>query len=334
MKSIIVLICMCLYTSFSSFGQEGISSGMAKHGKIDSVSQPEEVEALVHSIDKRYNSFRFNRILTFEDDNCFRLADLSKVKPIEKADFDKNGYTDMLVLGTLDGRSAVISLMGAVRGKINLHVITRQFRRTCSIARVIYEDGNTLLEFRYFDAYFARVSNEEAVKSVKLIFKYGDFIEYNPSPKNYDINKIEFRNDGGPWITSSEYSIEINSLGKAHLVSKSITKDWHASPNSYDGYTKEPGVSPDSLFATISGILNYSDFPNLKNRYEVKASDQVKGRLTIYYNNDKVKTITDYGLQGTYSLHRIYQIINSMRGSLVWKLKTPEALIPLPVIRN
>lgn len=334
MKTFMVMICIGLFNSLSLFGQGGTSNGVTKPGILDSVSKPEEVEALVYSIDKRYNSFRFNRILTFHGDNCFRLADLSTVKPIAKADFDKNGYTDMLVLGTLDGRPAVISLMGAVRGKINLHVITRQFRRTCSIARVIYEDGNTLLEFRYFDANFARVSNEEAVKSVKLVFKYGDFIEYNPSPKKYDIDKIDFRNDGGPWVASSGYMIEINDNGKEHFVSKSMINYRHASPDSSDGYTKVPGVSPDSLFSTLAGLLNYSDFPNLKDRYEIKATDHATGVLTIYYNEDKVKNINDYGLQGTYGLQRVYQIINSMRGSLVWKRKAPKALTPLPAIRN
>lgn len=156
----------------------------------------------------------------------------------------------------------------------------------------------------------------------------------NPSPKKYNITKIEFINDGGPWVPSSGYSIEINANGRAHFVSKSITDGRRAWDDGYDGYTKVAAVSPDSLFATISGLLNYSDFPNLKDRYEVKASDQVKGWLTIYYNGDKVKTISDYGLQGTYTLHRIYQIINSMKGSLAWKLKTPEALTPLPLIQN
>lgn len=328
------MICVGLFNALPLFGQEGISSGVAKPGRIDSINQPEEVEKLVRSIDKNYSSFRIDKKLIFEDENCFRLADLSKVKPIAKADFDKNGYTDMLVMGILNERPAILSLMGSASEKISLHLITRQFRRTCSFAQVIYEDGNTLIEFKYFDGYFARVGYTEAVNSVKLIIKYGGFIEYNPSPKKYDINKIEFRNDGRPWITSSEYSIEINSLGKAHLVSKSITNDWQASPDSYDGYTKVPGVSPDSLFATISGLLNYSDFSNLEDRYEIKATDHATGVLTIYYNDGKVKTISDYGLQGTYGLQRVYQTINSMRGSLVWKLKAPKALTPLPAIRN
>ena len=331
MGKILFLFHVALLISASLFGQGIIKIGEKKPGNIDSISQPEEVEKLVRSIDKNYSSFRIDEKLIFEDEFCFRLADLSKVKPIAKADFDKNGYTDMLVMGILNERPAILSLMGSASEKISLHLITRPFRSNCSFAQVIYEDGHTLIEFKYFDGYYARVSYKEAVKSVKLIFKYGDFIEYNPSPKKYDITKIEFTNDGGPWITSSRYSIEINPSIRAHFISKSADNERH--PSAY-GYTKVPGVSPDSLFATISELLNYSDFPNLKDRYEIKATDHATGRLTIYYNEDKVKTISDYGLQGTYSLQRVYQIINSMRGSLVWKLKAPKALTPLPAIRN
>lgn len=92
MERISGLIYVCLLISFSLFGQEGISSWAKKPGKLDSISQPEEGEALVRSIEKRYNSFRVNTVLTFEEKNCFSLAYLSKIKPITKADFRQTGF--------------------------------------------------------------------------------------------------------------------------------------------------------------------------------------------------------------------------------------------------
>lgn len=163
MKKTLVLICVCLFMTDLAWGQEGSKTNTKGFGKLDSVSTAEEVEAIIGEVDMHYVKFRVNTALSFADNNCFRLADLNKLTAITKADFDKNGFTDLLVIGMLGKFPVVLSLMGSDGDKISMHIISRYFLRTCSIAQVIYEDCNTLIEFKYFNSY-ADVRDNEVVK--------------------------------------------------------------------------------------------------------------------------------------------------------------------------
>ena len=308
-------------------GQEGRKTNAKGFNKLDSVRTGEEVEAIIGEVDKHYAKFRVNTALSFSDNNCFRLADLSKVTAITKADFDKNGFTDLLVIGMLGKFPVVLSLMGSAGDKISMYIITRHFLRTCSIAQVIFEDDNTLVEFKYFNSY-AYVRDNEVVKSVKLAFKFSDFIEYNPTPKKYNIEKIEYTMGAGGDPLSS-FSMEIDSNRKARYIMEN--PDFLS--RRHNQYISFNGMIPNIIHDEIAGLLNYSDFPNLNDSYAVTATDNSTGLLKITFDGGKIKTIKDYGLVGTYSLNRIYQIMDSLKGNIVWKPEPPKGLIPLPAIK-
>jgi hypothetical protein len=327
MKKILGLIYVCLLMTDLARGQEGGKTNVKGFGKLNSVNSAAEVEAIVAELDKHYDRFRVNTALSFADDNCFRLADLSKLNAITKADFDKNGFTDLLVIGTLGSHPVILSLMGSATEKIDMHIITKRWRRSCSIGLVLHEDGNTLIEFKHFNSY-ADVPDNEVFKSVKLAFKFGDFIEYNPAPKKYNIEKIEYKYSG-VWIPGSAFSIEINSNRKGRYM----TENPEFLSQKHNEHINFHGTIPDSLQAEIIGLLDYSDFPNLNDSYAVTSTDNSTGILKITFDGGKIKTIRDYGLIGTYSLNRIYQMMDSLKGSIVWKAEPSKGLIPLPAIK-
>ncbi len=298
------------------------------YGKIDSINRPEEVEAFVRSIENRYSSFMVNTVLTFDDDNCFRLGDLNKLTAITKADFDKNGFTDLLVIGMLGKHPVVLCLMGSINNEIDMHVISKHFRRTCSIARIVYENGTPLIEYKYFKANYAIVYKDEPVNSDKLIFKFGGFVDYNLSPKKYNIEKIEYTMGAGGDPLSS-FSMEINSKHKGRYISQNV--DFLSRKNTE--YINFNGMIPDTIHDEIFGLLNYADFPNLNDNYAITATDHATALLKITYDGGKIKTIRDYGLLGTQSLNRLYQIMDSLR-SQVWTPEPIKAIIPLPGATN
>ncbi len=329
MKKILGLICVSLVVTGLARGQEGGETNAKGFGKLDSVSTAAEVEAIIGKVDEHYAKFKVNTALSFADDNCFRLADLSKLSAITKADFDKNGFTDLLVMGMLGKHPVVLCLMGSINNEIDMHIISKHFRRTCSIARIVYENGNPLIEYKYFKAYYAIVYKDELVNSVKLISKFGGFIEYNPSPKEYNIEKIEYKNNGGVWIPYSGFSIEINSNRKGRYIINN--PDFMSRrQNEYISFT---GMIPNVMHTEIAGLLNYSDFANLNDNYAITATDNATSLLKITYNGGKVKTIKDYGLLGTYSLSRIYQMMDSLKASIAWKAEPSKGIIPLPAIK-
>ena len=78
-------------------------------------------------------------------------------------------------------------------------------------------------------------------------------------------------------------------------------------------------VVTDNSYSNIIDLLNYIDFPNLKNNYAVSWTDDQRCTLTITYNNGQKKEIRDYGLIGTYGLDRVYQLFFDLRFNQKWK---------------
>jgi hypothetical protein len=328
MKRILLLVLACSLISEWAWSQDGIKTKVEGFSKLDSVSTAEEVEAIIAAIDKRYAKYKVGVSKSFTEKDCFKLSDLTNLAAITKADLDGNGFSDLLVIGTLDNRQVILSLISSASGAIDMHIITRHFTRTCSIAQVIYEGAHALVEFRQFGSYDQ--SNDTQVKAVRLAFKYGSFVEFNPNPPKYNIEQIEYKNDGGVWIPNSSFAIEINANGKDRYSKDN--PDFLA--QRHNKYINVYGNLPDTIHSELVGLLNYSDFPKLKDNYAITATDHATARLKITYDGGKVKTIKDYGLIGTYSLSRVYKIMHSIRKSVAWTPESAKGLVPLPGISN
>ena len=282
-----------------------IVSAQKKLSKIDRINSKQEVEKLISSLNNRFEEFTL-------------IADSLNIQPFSKLDFDKNGLTDLLAIGTfplqiIAGDSIIKdyefhNLVVMDYGKDSFQIInlTRGYSRGFVVPKIINDSIITL--------------NQKA-----LIFKFGDFIEFNPHPKTYQIEKIEYQTT--PCFgTCPVFLIEINKdktgLFKASKYN-SETKIYpfeipgRAAPKEIKGVFRT--VVREDSYSNIIELLNYIDFPNLKDNYSVDWTDDQSCTLTITYNNGQKKKITDYGLLGTYGLDRLYQLFFELRFNQKWK---------------
>ncbi|WP_139377458.1 DUF6438 domain-containing protein [Daejeonella lutea] len=316
MKRISVLTCICLLITDLVIAQDGRKNIANGFNKLDSVSTAEGVEAIVSQVDKRYVKFRVSTSLNFELDHCKSLGDINQFKAISKADFDKNGYTDLLVVGIVDKIPTILTLMGSSENKISVNILSRWRSRRCSIAKAVTEDEDTFIELKYFRPY------SQMPDSAKLIFKFGDFVEYNPKTRRYNVEKIEYKfNDA--------FALEINTNRKASLKAT----EYNTLRSDYFN-AKYIGRIDVARYEELLSILDYSDFPSLQNQYDIGGSHFSSGILKITYNNGLVKIIVDHGLIGTFALNRIHDKMVAIRTNQEWKLEAPKALIPLPSVSN
>lgn len=101
---------------------------------IDSIQNAKQITDLILKIDNRYNEFKINDSLKFEnrhsDKNYTKIADSLKVQPWTKADFDNNGLSDILVIGKWYDHSVICIL--DKNGKYELKPITRRSFQNCT----------------------------------------------------------------------------------------------------------------------------------------------------------------------------------------------------------
>lgn len=285
---------------------------------IDHLNSNSEVEKLIRSFDKDYQQFSLKSITAFKSDYneegfCKRIADsLGITKSFYKADFDHNGYTDLLAIGDYYGFKIFI-VMNYGNDSLKLKRLTRRSFQECTFPKII---SDTIIRYYFLPQPSWREKEEStSLQSIDLIFKYGDFIEYNSHPRNYSIEKIEYQTSTC-FGTCPKFNIVIDpdksSIFKAEAYNRNNTNG-----KAIAGIFKT--VLSDSSFSEIISLLNYIDFPNLKDNYAVNWTDDQTSTLTVTFNSGQVKTIKDYGLIGTYGLDRLYELIFKLRLNENWK---------------
>jgi hypothetical protein len=278
------------------------------HNRIDKLNDIKSIEKLVASIDKEYIDFQINSTLTFVNKDFQRICDSLKIKPYTKADFDKNGYTDLLVVG--QGYSPlIICVLDLGKNSFLIKDISNDKNQECAFPKVISNKNQTLIDYYYIkERDWRKYDTIIKVESKKLICKFNDFIEFNDSSNDYHIHKIEYKTTMC-FGTCPIFELTINSDRTANYNAISF--------NEPDG--KFTGIIELEKFIELVDLVNYIDFPNLNNSYSINWTDNQSCSLIITYNNGKVKTIDDYGLIGTYGLAKVYDFLFKLRHNQKWK---------------
>jgi hypothetical protein len=292
------------------FGFAQIALGQKILSKIDSISSKKGIEKLINSLNSRYKKFTI-------------IEDSLNFQPVYKSDFDKNGLTDLLAVGGFPVYS--IGPNDVERHYYDLGIL------------VVMNFGEDSLEIKDLTKAIKELNHHVTapkivddtvltLNQIDLIFKFGDFIELNSNPKNYEIEKIEYQTTScfGPCPV---FSIEINKdktgLFKASDYN-SETEISIADLRSKTNNSKEikgtfRAIIKDDSFSDIINLVNYIDFPTLKDDYSVNWTDDQSCILKITYNNGQTKEVEDYGLIGSYGLARLYQLFFELRFNQIWK---------------
>jgi hypothetical protein len=279
------------------------------HDKIDDIQNVHQIELLLKSIDKDYSNFKITDLSASSDEDCKRIYDSLHIQQYSKSDFDKNGYTDLLVIGERYNQS-IVCILGYGENKFTINRLTRRSFQDCSFPIVTTENHENFIDYYYFKPTenWREYDTSKTLQSKKLTYKFGDFIEYNLNPKKYSIKKIEYETTMC-FGTCPVFNLTINADHSARYEAVKYNK--------HNGKFK--GTIDDKSFQELTELLNYIDFPGLKDNYSVRWTDDQTFTLKITYNNGLKKVITDYGKLGTFGLERVYNILFSLRESQKWK---------------
>ena len=260
-------------------------------------------------------------------------------KSYYKKDFDNNGYTDLLIIGDNKGcygggmepnssrfcDFSVYTLMNFGNDSIiPIDLMVRAMRHISIVPKIAYIDNHPIIEIHKPGEYHWIEKRKITENSkIQLTYKFNSFIEYNENPKEYHIEKIEFETE--------------NSFGECPFFKLTINNNKSATFEAISGnslclntieYYNDSIPKVKRTFKTnlinenysqLINILNYMDFPNMENRYAMNSMHTGDCKLKITYDNEKVKTIEDYGMFGTYALNKIYEILFDLRFNQEWQ---------------
>ncbi|MDP4208036.1 MAG: DUF6438 domain-containing protein [Bacteroidota bacterium] len=315
MKKIKLIYLILLIITCSCNGQTNKSSetdlnriSTKYRNKIDNIISAKDIELLISTVDKRFNDFKVNESLKFSDKESQLFCDSLKIKPWIKADFDGNGYNDLLVVGNW-GDHAVICLMDSGENKFYIKRITRRSFQDCTFP-IVQVVGQTpvIINYSRSEPDWKNHKTDRLLIRDTLVFQFGDFVEFNSMPAKHTIEKIEY-STGPCFGTCPIFEMTINSNRKATFKAQE--------------YNKVKG-NFSSIIDTLNynlliHLLNYIDFVKLKKNYAVNWTDDQTCTLKITYDNGKIKEIRDYGLIGTFGLNRTYNILFKLRENQKWE---------------
>ncbi len=276
--------------------------------KIDDLKTSEDVENLIHSLDKKYKDFSvletsslyFN---TLQQQTATALG----VKNWQKADLDNNGLMDLLVYGRWSSELYLIAIMDDGK-KLNVHSLTQSPFGELLFPVIKKKEKETLLVL-YKGCDYCRGKENKITDTIPLIYKFNDFIEQNAVASPYRIDKIKFSTTAC-FGTCPVFELEINANRTAKYNAIEYNEDQKGT------FTAKIDTAN---YNSIIQLLDYVDFPGLKNNYAVGWTDYPTCNMEITYDNGQVKKIEDYGEQGTYGLSMIYAKFFSLRDNQKWK---------------
>lgn len=311
--------------------------------EIDSLNTKKEIEQLVGKIDSLYQKIEIKPIqdITFRNCNDSIIKELAKRKNVNfelvKVDFDNNGLVDVLFIGNnktytnencnpkleveFSKEYNTLVLMNYGKNKYKLLDVSED-KYYPIVPQVIIEQSQCFLRIFKPKILNSRkiVKRYETVS--KMTFKFDHFIEYNPNPAEYNIEKIEFASKGCAG-TCPAFNIAISDSREALINAKSFnySSEWQKGKFMEGNYS---AIIKENDFKKLKNLLVYLDFPTLKNNYSLVSFHHPEGKLTITYNGGKVKTINDFGLVGTYGLKRAYNMLANFRFNQNWKKQVTD----------
>ncbi|MBV7440734.1 hypothetical protein KRX57_04815 [Weeksellaceae bacterium TAE3-ERU29] len=285
--------------------------------KIDSISTVKDAEEIIHTFGEYYDEFKIYKSYN-DDSSCKRIADsLGISKTFYKYDFDKNGLTDLLVTGRISDFSEVFVILNYPNDSMDIKPLLKEYSYECTFVSVNKEKGN--IDLFYTPLYSFYEKNTPEIVRSNLVYKFGGVIEYNSSPTQHKIEKIEL--ETGPCFgTCPIFTLELKEKGKSTFFAKAYNFGKH---DFLEDYNEEgEGTFTTQLkqknWKELTEILNYIDFPKLDDNYAISATDHATAHLTITYDNGKIKKIDDYGLRGTYGLILLYDKLFEIRDNQDW----------------
>lgn len=257
-KELLILIFFLLIKT--TFGQN-------KEVDIDKLETTEDVESFIHSFDKGYEKFELKSIGEFNSKNkknnfCKRVSDsLEITKPFYKSDFDNNGLTDIIAIGNYY-HFKILVVMNFGKDSLKLNRLTRRIFQNCVFPKIV---NDTIIDY-YYQTQPNWNSKEKARLAKKsLVYKFGDFIELDENPTKTKIEKIEYQTSMC-FGSCPKFQLTINKNKTAIFVAENHNRKTRESKEIRGKFKT---TLKQKSFTEIIDLLNYINFPELKENYAV-----------------------------------------------------------------
>jgi len=269
--------------------------------EIDTLTTPAEVNAFLK---KTFPDFANSVLL---DETNVPKARFVK-NNFYKLDLDGNGLTDLLI-----DNFHLVAVTSSSETKYDVHPIDQGgfLINLHTLTGISYLNKTPLLAIRDYDERTQTVGDKKTEKTI--LMKFGEFIEYNPKPDKFNIQKIVFK-EGGCFGDCPIFNMYI--FGDRSVYYEAIK------------FNKQQGNFNTTLdqeaFNTLIRTINYIGLSRLASRYEVNWTDDAAIDLEITYNNGKVKKVHDYGMIGTFGLANLYSQLFNLSDSQRWRPAGPR----------
>lgn len=265
---------------------------------IDKLKTKEDVQKfLVQHVDTAWAEYDFFGVTDTMDNTPYAKGKFLTL------DLNLDGLTDLLINSTY-----FFAVTDSGNGHYAPHFIDKgafmSDKRT--LKGIAYKDKIPLIIIGNYSEY--RFMKTDTTKTDTLIFKFGGFYEYNPTPDNFDIQEIGF-STSPCFGTCPVFELLIKGDRTAKFNAKYY--------NDKKGMFK--ATVDSASFTNLVTTINYIKLTSLKDDYSVNWTDDQTITLEIKFNNGQVKNISDYGGIGTFGLEHLYDQLFALRKTQKWK---------------
>lgn len=159
--------------------------------KIDSLNTAKEVQAFLDNDQNKIKHYLNIEEKIDYDRYCTLIADSLHLKQNwEKADFDNNGLTDLLVTGNISKGAKTIYVLDKGDHFESKNLSKGELYEQCSFS--VVKDN----KIEYHSVKILNRSGFTRRLRENLIYRFGDFIEENTKPQRHNILEIQFETSG------------------------------------------------------------------------------------------------------------------------------------------
>jgi len=299
-----------LFLAFSS-----ISIQYSFANKVDDLKTDTDVARFIVSLDAEFHTKYAERFVInsteqiIKNRNCNGLAESWGVQSWQKADFNGDGRTDLLVNGYWYNYATYLAI-DVGNDKFKLITLSYSPFEKCEISNTISSPYGQLVLFHTNkpDQNSGDNFRKRYPETDTLIYKFESFVEFNKTEAKYNIHSIKFHS-GMCLGTCPDFDIEIDKYGQA---------TYNAGMYSPNQGIFEGKIQSKDLDAILN-LLNYINVKRLRDNYSVSWTDSPTCTLTIKFSDGSVKKIQDYGEEGTFGLRSVYSLFFALRGNQDWK---------------
>ena len=301
---------------------------------IDSLKTDKEIERFIHglyvqkyphSYSNKYDIFSIKKPDSiYHVITCDSIISSWSLNKWQKIDFNQDGYTDLFAviyirnINETGSSYHICSVVDKGNNTFKLSEIPTDFTFGCHAAMPIFIRSKPYLLYRYHETKDSlevlpngtNLLYYDVNKTDTLIYKYGGFIEVNNNQQNnLQIESLYFENFCG-MMPCPSYKLNIYKDGTAYCIVGEVND--HPGGNYKGNITKK-------MLEEIFNLIHYIDIKNLRNYYNVNATDMESCNVNVYFSDGSIKKINDYGMQGTFGLNRLYNLLTYLCSHQNWK---------------